>query len=83
MPRFTFEYDKRLDDCLKLLGMQEAFIPYAADLTRIREQRDLYVSFVKHKSFIEVNEMGTTAAAVTSIGVGMVSFLASLASAAF
>ncbi len=72
MPRFKFEYEKVLNDQLKALGMKDAFDASAADLSGISDG-DIYVSFVKQNTFIEVNEEGTEAAAVTSIGIEITS----------
>jgi serine protease inhibitor len=68
LPRFKYEYATRLNDALKALGMPMAFEPDVADLTGLTDQ-DSYVNEVRHKTFIEVNEEGTEAAAVTSIGI--------------
>ena len=66
MPRFKFAFEIGLNDVLKKMGMQKAFQPNIADFSKITDE-DLYISSVKHKSFIDVNETGTEAAAVTSI----------------
>jgi len=68
MPKFSFEYEKILNDQLKSLGMTDAFADGLADLSGISDA-DLFVSFVKQNTFIEVNEEGTEAAAVTTVGV--------------
>lgn len=68
LPKFSFEYEKGLTDELMALGMTDAFIPGVADLTGITEA-PLFVSFVKQNTFVEVNEEGTEAAAVTTIGI--------------
>jgi serine protease inhibitor len=67
MPKLKFEYERILNDDLKELGMVKAFGP--ADFTSINPDADLYISFVKHNSFVEVNEEGTEAAAVTVVGI--------------
>lgn len=69
LPRFHIEYEKTLNDVLGSLGMKDAFAPNIADFSGIDGKRDLYISDVKHKSYVEVNEEGTEAAAVTSIGI--------------
>jgi serine protease inhibitor len=69
MPKFTFKYEKLLNNQLKALGMTDAFDVFLADLTGIGEP-DLYVGFVKQNTFVDVNEEGTEAAAVTTIAVG-------------
>jgi serine protease inhibitor len=66
MPRFKFAFETGLNDVLKKMGMLKAFMPNVADFSKISNE-DLYISSVKHKSFIDVNETGTEAAAVTSI----------------
>lgn len=71
-PKFKFSYSNTLNDELSALGMGVAFSP-AADFTGISIQGPLEISEVKHKTFIEVNEEGTEAAAVTSVGVVMTS----------
>lgn len=69
LPRFTMEYENSLVDALQALGIQNAFDPSTADFTNMSDRNDLYISEVKHKSIIEVNEKGSEAAAVTSIEV--------------
>lgn len=68
LPKFKFEYDKSLNDELQALGMQDAFEAHLADLSGISDN-DLVVSNVKQSTFIEVNEEGTEAAAVTIVDV--------------
>ena len=73
LPRFKLEYDKGLIEPLKALGMEIAFDPDRADFTRINRNGELFINEAKHKTFVEVNEEGTEAAAVTSIGIGRTS----------
>jgi serine protease inhibitor len=72
MPKFKFSYEKILDDQLKSMGMIDAFIEFQANLEGISDQ-SIFVSFVKQNTFVEVDEEGTEAAAVTTIGVELVS----------
>lgn len=74
LPRFTFDFDVELGDVLIALGMEDAFNEQNADFTKINRGGGLYISRVRHNSFIEVNEEGTEAAAVTSVEVGVVSY---------
>ena len=73
LPKFTFSYQTFLSDQLKTLGMIDAFEPSLADLSGISDDGNLFVSFVKQNTFVEVNEKGTEAAAVTTIGVDLTS----------
>lgn len=72
MPKFTFSYKESLKDALSAMGMAVAFTDQA-DLTGILPEGGLMITDVKHKTFIEVNEEGTEAAAVTSVEVGFTS----------
>ena len=72
LPRFSMEYEKSLNDILKTLGMEIAFDENRADLFDMvpwEGSPRLYISEVKHMSFIEVNEKGTEAAAATSVEI--------------
>ncbi len=69
LPKFRFAYDVTLNAALKALGMGLAFNAEQADFSGMTTLQ-AYISAVKHKSFIEVNEEGTEAAAVTSVEVG-------------
>ncbi|MGH9768685.1 MAG: serpin family protein [Blastocatellia bacterium] len=73
LPRFKMEYENTLNDALKALGMGVAFNVSEADFSGMREQRDLFITEVKHKAIVEVNEEGTEAAAATSVGIGITS----------
>jgi serpin B len=67
IPRFKFTQRFDLSKVLSDMGMEDAFSPGAADFSGINGQKDLYISKVIHKSFVEVNEEGTEAAAATAV----------------
>lgn len=72
LPRFTFEYEISLNGILSKMGMPTVFTD-AANLTGINRNGGLKVDFVKQNTFVAVDEKGTEAAAVTSIGVVLTS----------
>lgn len=74
LPKFKFSYDeKEMKQILSAMGMGVAFDASNADFTRINSNGGLFISEVKHKTFIETNEEGTEAAAVTSVGIELTS----------
>ncbi len=68
LPTFKNEYEVTLNDMLKSLGMQIAFQGGIADFSGMSREK-LFISEVKHKTFVEVNETGTEAAATTSVKI--------------
>jgi serpin B len=74
LPKFTTENQFELGGVLAAMGMKQGFGP-EADFTGITSREgmqhdgNLYISAVIHKAFVEVNEEGTEAAAVTAIGM--------------
>ena len=66
LPKFKFKYDKKLNDILKILGMEIAFSANA-DFSKINPLENLSISRVLHKTYVDVNEEGTEAAAVTAV----------------
>lgn len=70
LPRFRLEYTRQLNEDLKAIGMEVAFNPQRADFSRIADARpNLYLTRVDQKTFVEVNEEGTEAAAATDVGM--------------
>ncbi|XP_012871719.1 PREDICTED: neuroserpin [Dipodomys ordii] len=66
LPRFTVEQEIDLKDILKALGVTEIFIKNA-NLTGLSDNKDMFLSKVIHKSFLEVNEEGSEAVAASGM----------------
>ena len=68
MPKFSAEWKGNLEDTLPLLGLEDAFVPGAADFSSLGDSPEgYYISQVIHATKIEVNEKGTEAAAATVV----------------
>jgi serine protease inhibitor len=74
LPKFRLEYEATLNQVLTAMGMGIAFDADAADFSGMYDGAErLYISGVKHKTFVNVDEEGTEAAGVTSVEVGATS----------
>ncbi|HLM66880.1 MAG TPA: serpin family protein [Longimicrobium sp.] len=74
MPRYRMSLESRLNEPLQAMGMADAFSPQRARLgamlpAEFLARQNAYVGEAKQKVFIEVNEEGTEAAAVTGVEI--------------
>ncbi|TWU44137.1 Serpin (serine protease inhibitor) [Novipirellula aureliae] len=67
LPKFKTTSQFEMSSTLETMGMKSAFDPDAADFSGMTGGRDLFISAVIHKAFVDVNEQGTEAAAATGI----------------
>lgn len=71
VPRFTAQYTTSLVPLLRAMGMGVAFLD-SADFSGIHAiPPHLAITSVNHASYVQVDEEGTTAAAATSVGIGL------------
>jgi serpin B len=73
LPRFTLTAEFNLSTMLASMGMADAFSRAVADFSALDGSRDLFISSVVHKAFIDVNEEGTEAAAATGAVISLTS----------
>jgi serine protease inhibitor len=74
LPKLTLSWSRSLIPDLQTLGMRRAFVRGGADFSGMSpDGHDLFISTVRQKTFVDINEEGTEAAAVTSTGVSVVS----------
>ena len=74
LPKFKFETEYSMSADLAAMGMPTAF-GENADFSGMTGKKDLYISQVIHKAFVDVNEEGTEAAAATAVRMGMTSMV--------
>ncbi len=67
MPKFKIEFSENLNDMLKNIGITTAFEKNSAQFQKMFDFGNMRFSDILHKTFIEVDENGTEAAAVTAI----------------
>ena len=68
LPKFKITWGVyEMTNVLKSLGMKDAFSLPPADFSGMTGIKDLFISNVLHKAFVEVNEEGTEAAAATAV----------------
>jgi len=72
-PKFKIEAQFNLGQTLSAMGMPDAFDPDSADFAAMIGKKELFISAVIHKAFVEVNEEGTEAAAATGVVIGVTS----------
>lgn len=72
LPKFKYEYGKELSEALGDMGMPTAFSPCDADFSKMNSSNNvdnnIYINTVIHKTFIDLDENGTKAAAATLVG---------------
>lgn len=73
MPRFKIEFNSLLNKPLINMGMSTAFDKNNADFSNIREEKNIFISKLIHKTFIENQEKGTEASAVTAVEISLTS----------
>lgn len=74
-PKLKLEYktDSILKAVLTDMGMGIAFDRYAADFTGMYKPGEVFINRIIHKTFLEVDEEGTEAAAATIVEMGLTS----------
>lgn len=70
LPKFKLEESYDLKSALSSMGMSDAFSQSKADFSGMSPEKNLFLSNVFHKSFVEINEEGTEAAAGSASEVG-------------
>ena len=71
-PKFKTEYSLSFKEILKHIGIEKAFEKWEAEFDEVmfegvKEEENVYVDDVLQKTFIEVDENGTEAAAATAV----------------
>ncbi|MDD2283047.1 MAG: serpin family protein [Eubacteriales bacterium] len=69
LPKFSYDYKIQMNDALKAMGMPTAFSAAEADFNKLGQSSrgNIYIGEVLHKTFIQVDELGTRAGAVTKV----------------
>ena len=75
LPKFKMTREFGLGDTLAGMGMKDAFSAGAANFSGMNGKKDLFISAVVHKAFVDVNEEGTEAAAATAVGISATSVM--------
>lgn len=66
LPKFKATSGVELKQVLSEMGMKSAFVPRVANFSGMNGKQNLFISAAIHKAFVDVNELGTEAAATTA-----------------
>jgi len=69
LPKFELEFKENLNEILKSLGMYNAFSFKDADFTGLKEEGEIFINSVNHKTYLKVSEVGCEAAGITEIEI--------------
>ncbi len=71
LPKFSTKFEADIADVLYSMGMTDAFDVDLADFSQLGsyEEQNIYIGNVLHKTFIDVEERGTKAGAVTVVSM--------------
>ncbi len=75
LPKMKLDYTVGLNDTLSTLGMGDAFAADQADLSGMTGKKDLFITLVRHKATLDVNEESTEATGATVVGISTTSFM--------
>jgi len=67
IPRFKFKFEIELNNTLRSMGMSNAFDALTANFSKAFIDKNFYISLVKQFTYIDLNEKGTEAAAISLI----------------
>jgi len=70
-PRFKIESHFNLGQTLSAMGMADALDPHRADFSGMVGKKELHISAVIHKAYVDINEEGTEAAAATGVAISV------------
>jgi serpin B len=73
LPKLRLDWEGKLNQPLINLGLSDAFDDARADFSAITAERRLFIDFVQHQAFLEINEEGTEAAAATGLNFSLAS----------
>lgn len=75
LPKISLSWQRGLKSDMKALGMISAFVPDGADFTGMSTSKgkELFISLLQQNTFVAIDEVGTEAAAVTTVGVSLTS----------
>jgi serpin B len=71
LPKFRLTWGGSVGGLLQSMGMKDAFDQETADFSGMADEKGFFLSEILHKAFVDVNEEGTEAAAVTGVAVGL------------
>lgn len=71
LPKFRFTSEFSVGGLLQTMGMKDAFDQETADFSQMTQEKDLFLASILHKAFVDVNEEGTEAAAVTGVAFAL------------
>lgn len=71
LPKFKYEYEAKLKEPLKKMGIEDAFDESRADFSKLGNisNGNLYISDILHKTFIQIDETGAKAGAATKVTI--------------